>query len=116
MMSTAEALPRARGHYRPRTNPNRNGQETRDRILLRCRELMAAGRFRPSRQEVCVSGITRKMIARHFASLGALYADAIDTATRNAILGRLMPNGPWPCSTDCDRIVFAVTVGWLVTP
>lgn len=90
-----------------------NGIYTRWRVVNRCRELMAEGRFRPSVRRICTGGLTEKAVRYHFANLDELYEAALDDATRVLMLSRIMPNGPWPCASDCDRIVRAVVLGRL---
>jgi hypothetical protein len=102
-----------RGYHRTRSN--RNGDDTRDRIVQRCRALMIAGHFRPAQVQIC-NGISVKAVRYHFRTLGDLYEEALDEGTKAAILGRLMPNGPWPAAEDCARIVRAVVVGSLAAP
>ncbi len=98
-----------------RTRSNANGDDTRAKIVGRCRALMITGRFRPMYHELVKGGVSRKAIVYHFRTLDDLYEEALDEPTRVGILTHLMPNGPWPASDDCARIVRAVTLGRLVT-
>lgn len=87
---------------------------SRDKILSRARELISAGIFRAQPDELCVGVITPISINRHFETMGSLYAAALeDEGTRAMALSRLMPQGPWPASDDCDRILRAIIVGRL---
>jgi hypothetical protein len=76
-----------------------------------CRALMISGRFQPTFNELKARGITKKVVQRHFGTLGELHTEALDEATRVGILGCLMPNGPWPSAEDCSRILRGVVVG-----
>ncbi len=85
----------------------------RMRILARCRELLVTGTFRPTIEQICNERITRKAVRHHFPTMEALYATALDEDTRVALLRFVMPNGPWPASDDCCRIVRGLMTGRL---
>ena len=94
--------------YRPeRSRINTNGLASRDRILRRCRELMAEGTFRPSRRDMCVGIITLKTMKYHFPSLHDLYYAALDEETAAAIARHVTP-AP-------NRLALAVVFGRLRT-
>jgi hypothetical protein len=85
---------------------------SRDRILLRTRELMRSGVLRPRTEEICVGIITPIAINNHFETMATLYNAALeDNVTRHNLLSRLMPNGGWPSADDCDRIFRAIFLG-----
>ena len=99
------------------TRPRRQhaaGQRSRDAIVARCRELMAGGRFVPKHKELTGGTIGIDKVIHHFPQIGDLWEIAIDDEpTRTAVLSKLMPNGPWPASEDCARIIRAVLWGRL---
>jgi len=97
-----------------RTRLNYDGAETRTRIIVTCQELMLSGRFRPTQKELLGAGLKLKALKYHFQCLPDLYDVALDDATRAGVLARIMPNGPWPSTEDCARIIRAVLIGRLV--
>jgi hypothetical protein len=85
---------------------------TRERVLQKCRQLMAIGILRPQPEEICTGLVTPEGVARHFATCSELYFAAVeDEWTRSIVLRWIMPNGPWPCADDVDHIFRAVFVG-----
>lgn len=87
------------------------GERSRQAALVACRELMVGGRFRPSLLDLKAKDVSRKIVQRHFETIGALHEEALDDETRVRILRFLVPNGPWPAADDCSRIVRAVVLG-----
>lgn len=107
-MQTETAMVMDASTYRPeRSRSNTNGLASRQRILKRCRELMAEGVFRPSRRDMCVGIITLKTMKYHFPSLDDLYYAALDQETAAAIAHRVTP--------DPNRLALAVVFGRLRT-
>jgi hypothetical protein len=106
LFKTADGKTRTLGEHKVFATP--------ERILMRTRELMAGGVFRPNMGELCKGIITPLSIHKYFETTADLYSRALDDqATRTLVLARLMPNGPWPASDDCDRILRAIVSGRL---
>jgi hypothetical protein len=99
---------------RRKAKTNATGAVSKEAALEACRALMDSGRFRPSFAEMAKAGVSKKIVQRHFGTIGDLHTGALDhEATRVSVLRRLMPNGPWPAADDCARILRAVLLGRL---
>jgi hypothetical protein len=89
-----------------------DGERSKQAAIAAYRALLLTGLcFRPKIEDLKVHGVSRKVVQRHFKTLDTLQRAALDDATRAGILKVLMPNGPWPASDDCDRVVNAVMFG-----
>lgn len=91
-------------------------QEKRTKILNVVRGLMAAGTFQPRVEQIAgAAGVTCRTFYNHFESAPHAWEQALDGPTTGAILSKIMPNGPWPASDDCSRVVRAAVFGRLST-
>lgn len=92
--------------------PSSDTFASRERIIQRARELLKAGTLRPTKPELCTGIITDIAVSRHFPTMTELYRQALaDEETRTIVLARVMPDGPWPSSGDCDRLLEAILTG-----
>lgn len=106
----------ASAYRSPRPRTYARGDETRARILRRCRELMAAGTFRPLQKELLTITITRTTLGYHFASLDDLYEAALDLDTSRAIARRVLAGaGDTIDASDATRLALAAVFGRLRT-
>jgi hypothetical protein len=83
----------------------------RETALRACRIMMATGNLRPAIGDFAKFGVSRKIVAGNFRTIGELHLAALDEDTRVAILRWLMPNGPWPSADDCRRVVDVAVFG-----
>lgn len=89
-------------------------ERNRSKLLDATRDLMAAGDFRPPIDRIAVKAdLSVRCAYVHLENAAKAWEAALDEPTRSAILQRLMPNGPWPSSEDCSRIVRAAVWGRL---
>lgn len=105
-LDAAQPLTRdGRARYRERNH---------SRLLAATRLLMSEGVFRPTINRIAERAeLTLRTAYNHFASAADAWEEALDEMTAAMILHRLMPNGPWPASDDCSRIVRAAVWGRL---
>lgn len=89
-------------------------ERNRSKLLNATRDLMAAGDFHPAIERIAVKAdLSVRCAYAHLENAAKAWEEALDEPTRQAILSCLMPNGPWPSSEDCSRIVRAAVWGRL---
>lgn len=85
-----------------------------DKLIATASRLMGGGEFRPSAERIAGgAGLSLRSLYNHFSTVAEIWEAALDDSTKTAILSRVMPNGPWPASEDCSRIVRAIVWGRL---
>lgn len=94
----------------------RQKAEKRQRLLARCRAMMADGHFRPTAAEIAGKGGEHD-IGNLFCSLPALYEQAIDDETVRAIGRSVLGAAPaaYSALSDLHRIARAAVFGRLST-
>ncbi len=95
----------------PRRALSSRGFGSRERILKRCRELMLAGKFRPTTKELETATLTPKVIRYYFDTQEGLYEAALDESTRRAIVHLVLDR-----QSIVDAAVFGRLRAWGLSP
>lgn len=114
-IATNALLPAA-GDRQPPRRLSPRGFGSRERLLKRCRELMVAGTFRPTRKQLETPTLTQKVIHYYFDTLEDLYLEALD-ATTAITIARLVLNSTksWIETEDIARVAHAAVFGTVRT-
>jgi len=93
----------------------RLGAEKKARLLKSCRDLMAAGSFRPTSSEIAGKGGEHDIVNR-FGSISILYEEALDDSAVVRITAKVMNGGMGELTVrQMHRIARAVVFGRLST-
>lgn len=110
------SLSQAAGDRQPPRPLSPQGFGSRERLLRRCRELMAAGTFRPTAKQLETPTLTPKIIRYYYDSIDGLYLDALDAPTALAIATRILGTARyWVDDGDIARVAHAAVFGRLST-
>ena len=99
---------------RDQVHSNAQHERNHAKLIGVVRRFMVEGTFNPSAERIAgAAGLSMRSLYNHFGSAAEIWEAALDDETKRLILSLVMPNGPWPCSEDCSRIVRAIVWGRL---